>query len=103
MIGLRATPNLRKAIEAWASRQPDGPRLSEAVRRLVEIALASAQRPVPIGKKTAAKAAGMAEKMIDWLGDTSAPLDVQAKRKRQLLKGPQEFRGIRNDLPKPKS
>jgi hypothetical protein len=36
MIGLRAPPELRKAIEAWASQQEDTPGLSEAIRRLVE-------------------------------------------------------------------
>jgi hypothetical protein len=40
--------------------------------------------------------------MIDWLGDKSAPPEEQAKRKRRLVKGPSEFREMRDDLPKPK-
>jgi hypothetical protein len=39
LLGFRATPELRAAIEEWAKRQPDTPRLSEAVRRLVLAAL----------------------------------------------------------------
>jgi hypothetical protein len=39
MIGLRASPELRAEIEQWADRQPDSPRLSEAIRRLVELGL----------------------------------------------------------------
>jgi hypothetical protein len=102
MIGLRATPQLRTAIEAWAKQQPDTPRLSEAVRRLVEIALADAQPLAPTSKKTAARATKLANKIIDRLGDKSAPREVQEERKRRLLKGPPEFREIRSDLPKPK-
>jgi hypothetical protein len=103
MIGLRATPTLRKAIEAWANQQSDTPHLSEAVRRLVEMALASARPPTPrTSKKTAAKASELAGEMIDYLGDPTAPPEVREKRKRRLLKGPAEFREMRVDLPKPK-
>jgi hypothetical protein len=39
MIGLRASDQLRTAIDAWAARQPDKPSRSEAIRRLVELGL----------------------------------------------------------------
>jgi hypothetical protein len=39
MIGLRASPKLRRQIEAWAKRQDDKPSLSEAMRRLIEAGL----------------------------------------------------------------
>jgi hypothetical protein len=39
MIGLRASPELRRSIEGWAKRQGDNPLLSEAIRRLVELGL----------------------------------------------------------------
>jgi len=64
MIGLRASPELRSAIEAWANEQQDKPRLSEAVRRLVEIALASAPAPMR-GKKAAARASELASATIE--------------------------------------
>ena len=45
MIGLRASPQLRRAIESWANRQGDSPLLSDAIRRLVELGLeASAKK-----------------------------------------------------------
>jgi hypothetical protein len=40
--------------------------------------------------------------MIDWLSDKSAPPEERAKRKRRLVKGPEEFREIRSDLPERK-
>jgi hypothetical protein len=39
MLSLRAPPKLTAEVEAWAERQPDQPSRSEALRRLVELAL----------------------------------------------------------------
>jgi hypothetical protein len=39
MIGFRAEPDLRSSIEKWAERQSDKPKLSDAIRRLVELGL----------------------------------------------------------------
>jgi metal-responsive CopG/Arc/MetJ family transcriptional regulator len=41
MIGFRSPSELTKAIDDWAARQEDKPPRSEAIRRLVEQALAS--------------------------------------------------------------
>ena len=41
------------------------------------------------------QSAGMAGRTIDALADQSATAEDQAKRKRRLLKGPQEFREMR--------
>jgi len=41
MVGLRMSPEVRKAVEAWARRQDDKPSFSEAIRRMVEIVLKS--------------------------------------------------------------
>ena len=49
--------------------------------------------------KAAAKAAEMASQQIDRLGDQSTAQEQRASRKRRLLKGPKEFRNIRDDLP----
>jgi hypothetical protein len=38
---IRLSPALRSAIEAWAKLQPDKPSRSEAIRQLVEFALAT--------------------------------------------------------------
>ena len=95
------TENL-KVLDRWRRQQADHPGRPEALRRLVELALASAGPAPKRSKKAAAKAAELAGTMIDWLGDKSAPPEEQAKRKRRLIKGPSEFRGIRGDLPKSK-
>jgi hypothetical protein len=40
VASIRISPQLRKNIDEWSSTQPDNPSLSEAVRRLVDHALA---------------------------------------------------------------
>jgi len=39
MLTLRAPVALTAEVEAWANRQPDRPSRSEALRRLIEMAL----------------------------------------------------------------
>jgi hypothetical protein len=41
MVGLRMSKATRAAVKKWASSQPDKPNFSEAVRRLIDIALES--------------------------------------------------------------
>lgn len=41
----------------------------------------------------------MAGREIDRLGDQAATSGERAQRKRRLIKGPREFRGVRGDLP----
>ncbi len=43
------------------------------------------------------KAAKMANREIDRLGDKTATRAEQARRKRRLIKGPREFRDIRKN------
>jgi Arc/MetJ-type ribon-helix-helix transcriptional regulator len=40
LVGVRMPPESREEIEAWAAEQDDKPSLSEAIRRLIEEALA---------------------------------------------------------------
>ena len=40
MLALRLPPALRADIERWAKQQKDKPSRSEAIRRLIEVALA---------------------------------------------------------------
>src|SRR5215212_8198901 len=42
----------------------------------------------------------MAGSTLDQLAEKSAAPDQQAKRKRRLVKGPSEFRAMRDDSPK---
>jgi hypothetical protein len=40
-IPVRLSPALKDKVEAWTEKQPDAPSRSEALRRLVELALAA--------------------------------------------------------------
>lgn len=99
MIGIRLSPDKREAVEEWAKTALDKPSLSAAVRRLVELGLASAHRSVARIKK-AREASEMAGQEIDRLGDPLATDKERQRRKRKLIKGPKELRYIRRNRPK---
>ena len=89
-------------MDAWIRRQSPKPSRPEAIRRLVELGLAKT-KPLAnatamgrLGNKAVSKSSELAAKMIDRLADQSAPLEEQEKRKRRLLKGPAEFRDMRD-------
>jgi ribosomal protein S11 len=102
-VTLEMPPDELKSIDAWIKTQP-APRPSrpEAIRRLVKQALTVGQPPQKRSKKAASKAREMAGQELDRLGDASLPADERERRKRRLTKGPDEFRDMRGDLPKPK-
>ena len=103
MTAIRLPEDLRVRVEAWATKLNDTPSRSEAIRRLVEIGLASVRPTVAKASgKAAARASKLAGQMIDVLGDGTAPIEEREKRKRRLIKGPPEFREMRADLPKSK-
>ena len=93
-------PRYLSGLAAGLQIRPDR-RASEAVRRLLERALVAEPSAPRARSKGAPKAAGMASHEINKLGDKSATDEERATRKRRLISGPKEFRGIR--LPKPKS
>jgi len=96
------TQQMLDALEKWRAKQKPIPTASEAIRRMVEKGLASAQQAGPRGKEATSKASKMAGREIDRLSDQSAPVAVRKSRKRRLLKGPKEFRNARVDRPKRK-
>lgn len=95
-ITVRPSRNLLKRIDRWIATQDGAVSRSEAVRRLAEFGLDGAKAP-RTGKPSrgAEQAAGMANDMIDFLGDRSATHDDREHRKRRLVKGPSEFREMR--------
>jgi hypothetical protein len=103
VTAIRLPEDLRVRVEAWATTERDTPSRSEAIRRLIEHGLAAVRGAKPLNKKSAAKAAGLAGKMVDYLSDHSVPANLREKRKRRLLKGPSEFREMRTDLPRAKT
>lgn len=98
---MRASDKFLKSVDAWRRKQEGGPSRAEAIRRLVEQALAGSSARQR-SKITAQKASNMAAREIENLGDASQPMEEQQRRKRALIKGPKEFRNIREDLPKVK-
>lgn len=69
----------------------DAPSRPAAIRLLIELGMGP--RTTARGKAEGADHAG---KQIDRLSDQSASAKDQAKRKRRLLKGPEEFRDMRD-------
>ncbi len=103
LIGVRLHPREVAALEIWIAEQDHSPSRPEAIRRLIELGLASPRRAPRRSRKAASKATELATVAIDRLADKSAPPEEREKRKRRLVKGPMEFREIRADLPKAKN
>lgn len=103
MMGLRVSDELRAAIIKWAEYQPDTPKLSEAIRRLIEIGLSKtttkAPRVLSTAKQGAARAAELAAKTIDKHLDPTASQEERKVRKRKLVEGPSIVRDSRKDRP----
>ncbi len=91
-----------KLLDAWIKRQIDSPSRPEAIRRLIERALAAEPAPPRPRNQGTPAAIEFASREIDKLGDESATSEERASRKRRLLHGPKEFRGMRGDQPKTK-
>jgi hypothetical protein len=93
----RLPAELTRAVNSWATDHRMS--RSEAITDLLEQALAIAR---PTTKGSRAKAAELAAKEIDKVSNSSASDEERQRRKRQLLKGPREFRDIR-DRSEPKA
>jgi hypothetical protein len=101
VIALRLAPDLVRRIDTWAKRQGAASR-SDAIRDLLERSIVGSRPLRKRSKKAASKAREMAGEELNRLSDHSLPVEEQERRKRRLTKGPQEFRDLREDLPKPK-
>jgi hypothetical protein len=106
LFQMRVSEGFLHALDAWRRQQPDLPPRAEAIRRLVEIGIANtpAKRraepdsPHRAGMRSnkATQASEMASTEVDRLGDPLATDEERQLRKRRLIKGPKEFRDIRN-------
>jgi hypothetical protein len=93
--------NLIAEVEAWAIAN-DASR-SEAIRHLVELGLKVKTEAKPVSRPgRRLRAQELATKTIEKIIDPTAPLEERTQRRRQLTKGPPEFRDDRVDLPKAK-
>ena len=96
-ILVRLQPVPLAELDSWIARQHDHPSRPEAIRRLVERALTGS----PSGQRSAkarSKALDLAGKEIDKFSDQSASNKERQQRKQRLLKGPREFREMRNKI-----
>jgi hypothetical protein len=98
---IRLSDEFLSKVDAWSSKQNDEPGRSEAIRRLVELGLTVKRTKSAPSERQRAALADLASKAIDSL-KVEGPDDEKASRKRRLLKGPEEFREHRVDLPKAK-
>jgi hypothetical protein len=96
-------PNELVNLDNWISRQKTKQTRPEAIRRLVEQAIARSSHRARPSKQKAKKASDLADRTAERLVDKSIPAEEQQRRKRALIKGPKEFREIREDLPKSKT
>lgn len=96
-ITVRLSRDLLERLDRWIGSQERVVDRSEAVGRLTKMGLDHAEVSLKPGKSSrgAEEAAGMANDMIDSLGDRSATRDDREQRKRRLVKGPSEFREMR--------
>ena len=94
-IHLTLVPDLLARVDKWINQQEPTPSRPEAIRRLVEQSLTETAAGHPPSKATARKASELAAREIDQLADNTATGEERASRKRRLIAGPKEFRGIR--------
>jgi len=101
MVAIRMPKTLIADADAWA--KANGAGRSEAIRRLVELGLTLKTPARPVSKPgRRLRAAELAAKAIDKIGDPAAHPDERAQRRRRLTTGPEEFREVRVDRPKAK-
>jgi hypothetical protein len=93
-VAARMPPDLIDAVEAWAAKNDTS--RSGAFRQLVELGL-KAKQPGGYSDQQKQRAKEMAGEAIDANSDDKAHADDQARRKRRLIKGPEEFRDLRID------
>src|SRR3954466_15966795 len=67
VTAIRLSSEMRENVDAWSARQSDEPGRSEAIRRLVELGLASAQRTGARTNKAAKASELQARKLIVWV------------------------------------
>jgi len=102
-IQVRIQPDKLAQLDEWIAAQKDRPSRPEAIRRIVEGVVAQSVHPKPSTKRKDQKASDLADRAAEHLVDKSLPAEEQQRRKGSLIKGPKEFRNIREDSPKTKS
>jgi hypothetical protein len=102
VTAVRLPPALGAEVDNWARSQTDMPTRSEAIRRLVEIGLTVPSKARKQSRSGADRAKDLATKAVEGIIDRSVQTEERTRRRRQLTKGPTEFREDRVDQPKAK-
>ena len=102
-VHLSLAPDLLARIDQFLAAQMDTPSRPEVIRRLIELALGDLEPAKQLNPRARSRALDLASKQIDKLIDPATPDEERQVRKRRLLKGPREFRDIRDNIRKPKS
>ena len=98
-IAITLSASFVKGVDQWRRKQRDRPSRAVAIQRLAERGGLARSRSLP-RKGSLRKAAEMAEREIEGLGDRAASSEERARRTRRLIQGPREFRDIRANRPK---
>jgi hypothetical protein len=103
-VGERWHPAELAAIDAWIASSADKTiSRAHAIRRLVALGLKVKTEAKPVGKPgRKLRARELASNAIEGMIDPAARPEERAQRRRQLTKGPLEFRDDRVDLPNAK-
>jgi hypothetical protein len=94
---------LMTRLDTWSTDQEDRPSRAEAIRRLVELGLTLKAKTKEPSAADANRAKELATKAVEKMIDPSVPSEERVQRRRQLTKGPSEFREDRVDQPKAKA
>lgn len=101
LIGVRMQPDELSTLDEWiGDRYPELTR-PEAIRRLVELGLAVRGKLKQGPPARAERAKELASNTIEHLTAAAPESDEKSRRKHRLIKGPEEFREVRVDGPKP--
>jgi hypothetical protein len=96
---IRVPTALVSRIDVWAGEN-DAQTRTEAVCQLIERSLAQPYTKVAANRQQA-RAANLAGRQIDRMGDASVTHGERATRKRRLTEGPSIFRNVRRDKSRP--
>lgn len=99
-ISVRCDQKMLIRLDVWRRTQRGAPSRATAIHRHAEQTLTGTTATRQHSSVSKRKAADMAGRELDRLGDQQASGKDRAHRKRRLIRGPQEFRGMRRDQPK---
>ncbi len=97
-INVRLRSDQLATLDRWIEGL-SGAKLSraEAIRRLIDLGLSHASANGRISHEAREHASALAAEVVDQLTDATASEGEPQKRKRKLIHGPREFRGVRKD------